>query len=72
MGCLSELGEKPIWRWAPAAPLRANARTGDEDERSRREMMDVWPRGVVVFIMKLVVELLLVGVVVIVIFVPNP
>ena len=59
MGCLSKLGEKPIWWWAPAAPLRANARTGDEDERSRREMVDVWPRGVVVFIMKLVLELVL-------------
>ena len=59
MGCLCELREKPIWWWAPAAPLRANARTGDEDERSRREMVDVWPRGVVVFIMKLVVELVL-------------
>ena len=41
MGCLSKLGEKPIWWWAPAAPLRAIARTGDEEERSRREMMDV-------------------------------
>ena len=54
--------EKPIWWWAPAAPLRANARIGDEDERSRREMVDVWPGGIVVFIMKLVVEVVVVDV----------